>query len=253
VSENSSTAICEALDMGAEGVIVPMVNSSEEAARAVAAARYPPEGDRSVGGLRTLLDIKPYLARANRDLMIAVMIETPEAVDSAEAIARTPGLDLVFAGTGDLGVAYTSAPDPGPRTDQAVARVLDACARAGVPGGAFCPYASFAIERRRQGCRFVSIGGDNALVVMGAKQAQSLFSTDGNSLGARSVAGATLFVSGANRGIGREIVRAAVAAGAARVYAASRSAGALDDLAAQAPDCIRPVVLDITGHGQPLS
>ncbi|MEQ9350302.1 MAG: aldolase/citrate lyase family protein, partial [Alphaproteobacteria bacterium] len=248
VAENTDTAICEALDMGAEGVIVPMVNTPEEAARAVAAARFAPQGHRSVGGIRTTLAIKPYLARANRDLMIAVMIETPAAVDSAEAIARTPGLDMVFVGTGDLGVAYTGAPDPAPETDVAVARVLDACSRAGVPGGVFCAYASFAIERRRQGARFVSIGGDGALMMMGAKQAQSLFATGGNTLGARPVSGATLFVSGANRGIGREIVRAAVTAGATRIYAASRTSGALDDLAAEAPERVQPVVLDVTDH-----
>ena len=93
VARNEPFAIGQALDLGAAGVIVPMVEDGEQAARAVAACRYAPEGIRSFGALRA--------ARASEPLCL-VMIETRAGVERAEEIAATPGLDGIYVGPSDL-------------------------------------------------------------------------------------------------------------------------------------------------------
>src|SRR5437764_380218 len=105
VAENSPIAIGSALDAGALGVIVPLVESAEAARMAVTAAKYPPEGVRSGGGVRPLVDFKGYVAAANANVLVAVMVETRRGVENAAAIARTPGVDMVFVGTGDLALS----------------------------------------------------------------------------------------------------------------------------------------------------
>src|SRR5216684_8952141 len=102
VAENSPIAIGSALDAGALGVIVPLIETAEQARAAVAAARFPPAGLRSGGGVRPLRDFKSYVAAAKDETLVAVMIETRLGVENAAAIAGVPGVDMVFIGTGDL-------------------------------------------------------------------------------------------------------------------------------------------------------
>src|SRR5213076_3019406 len=101
-AENSAISISQALDTGAEGVIVPLIETDEQAAAAVAAARFPPHGQRSGGGVRPLT--RDYAA-ANDRTVVGVMIETERAVHNASAIANTKGIDFVFIGTGDLAIS----------------------------------------------------------------------------------------------------------------------------------------------------
>ncbi len=138
VAENSAAAIGPALDAGADGVIVPMIETAEQAAAAVAFARFPPHGARSAGGVRPLArGFAAYHAAASANTVAAVMIETVAGVANADAIARTPGLDLVLLGPGDLALSLGCAGLPDARHDQACADVLAACRRNRVACGTF--------------------------------------------------------------------------------------------------------------------
>ena len=242
VADGSTTAIGEALDAGVLGVIVPLVETAEQATAAVAAAKYPPDGIRSGGGVRPLMDFKAYGVAANDAVLVAVMIETAKGVENAAAIAAVPGVDLVFIGTGDLALSIGTFPEFGPEHEAAVEAVQQACRDAGTPCGAFTPHLAFAHDRRRQGFQAVVIAEDIGLVHGAAKTAIKGF-VAGSPV---PVAGAVAFVTGTSRGIGPEIVRALLAAGVAKVYCATRTGDAAAGLIAEAPDRLVPVTLDIT-------
>lgn len=109
VDANNPTSICRALDAGAVGVIVPLVDDAEQAAAAVAATRYPPEGVRSYGPARSALRIGPEPAAANEQVAVLAMIETPRGLANVERICATPGLDAVYIGPSDLRLAVGGA------------------------------------------------------------------------------------------------------------------------------------------------
>ena len=117
----------KALDAGAYGVIVPMVNNRAEAEQAVAACRYPPAGIRSFGrcARRCAAGRDDYARRANEEVACIAMIETAEGVDNVDEIAATPGLDGIYIGPSDLALAIGLAPrgdndDSGPCQDRAL-------------------------------------------------------------------------------------------------------------------------------------
>lgn len=103
---NDDVAIKKILDCGAQGVLVPYVNTGAEAASAVAACRYPPVGVRGVSGsnrgARYGNNIKNYLEAANREIIVIIAIETREAIDNLDDILAVDGLDGVFIGPMDL-------------------------------------------------------------------------------------------------------------------------------------------------------
>ena len=156
VQANSVAAIGEALDHGAQGVIVPLVDTAEAAAAAVAAAHYPPHGIRSGGGLRPLGAMAPYVAACATQILVAVMIETREGLANVAAIAATPGLDMVFIGPGDL--ALRLGPDA--NLEAAIQSILAACRAADVRCGLFTGTAEAARDRLAQGFAFVVADDD---------------------------------------------------------------------------------------------
>ncbi len=160
---NGVAAIGEALDYGAQGVIVPLVETAEEAAAAVAAAHYPPHGIRSGGGLRPLRAMGDYVAACTTEILVSVMIETRAGLANAAAIAATPGIDMVFIGPGDL--ALQLGPDAD--LERAIQQILAACKAAGVPCGLFTPTADAARDRLRQGFAFVVADDDIRLARSG--------------------------------------------------------------------------------------
>ena len=131
VAANLPHLIGDALDHGALGVIVPLVESAVEAAAAVGAAHFPPRGTRSGGGIRPLRDFPAYVASSDQTL-VAVMIETQAGLANAAAIAATPGVDLIFIGPGDLGLAIGAD-----TLEAGIATVLATARSAGVPCGIF--------------------------------------------------------------------------------------------------------------------
>jgi 2-keto-3-deoxy-L-rhamnonate aldolase RhmA len=175
VAENSAVAIGQALDAGAEGVIVPLIEDGAEAAEAVAAARFPPQGRRSGGGVRPLAGgFLDYCASANERTVVGVMIETALGVGNAAAIAQTPGVDFILIGTGDLLLSTGDAA----RRDEACARILHACCDAGTPCAIYTPTVDEAIARVREGYSMVVAANDIAVVSQGFGAAMQRFRSD---------------------------------------------------------------------------
>jgi len=160
VARNEPFAIGQALDLGAGGVIVPMVESGEEAARAVSACRYAPEGTRSFGALRA--NPSPP---AQRPLCL-VMIETRRGLENAAEIAATPGLDGIYVGPSDLALSLGLQPTirlEHPPVLEALAVVHAACADAGVIAGVHC-LAAEDVPAQAERFAMVTAGGDTLLL-----------------------------------------------------------------------------------------
>ena len=160
VARNEPFAIGQALDLGAAGVIVPMVESGEEAAQAVAACRYAPEGVRSFGALRSGAGERP---------LCLVMIETRAGLERAEEIAATPGLDGIYVGPSDLALSLGLQPTirlEHPPVLEALEAVRAACAGAGIVAGVHCLAAEDVPGQARR-FAMVTAGGD-ALHLQGA-------------------------------------------------------------------------------------
>jgi 4-hydroxy-2-oxoheptanedioate aldolase len=152
--------IGQALDLGAAGVIVPMVESGEEAASAVAACRYAPEGIRSFGALR---------AGAGERPLCLVMIETRTGLERAAEIAATPGLDGIYVGPSDLALSLGLQPTirlEHPPVLEALGVIRAACADAGVVAGVHC-LAAEDVPAQAERFAMVTAGGD-ALHLQGA-------------------------------------------------------------------------------------
>ena len=165
-----------ALDAGAWGVVVPMVNSAEEAEQAAAAMRYPPQGSRSVGGGRfargfdTTAD--QYFRHAGDELLLVVQIEHIRGVEAADAILAVPGVDACFIGPNDLaasmgiGIGVPLECDD-PRLVEAIDRVRQACDRHGVAPGIHCSGAAGVTQRMAEGFRFCAMASDLRYMLAG--------------------------------------------------------------------------------------
>ncbi|MBB4934873.1 4-hydroxy-2-oxoheptanedioate aldolase [Lipingzhangella halophila] len=164
VEANDPTAIGRALDAGAGGVIVPMVNSAEDAAAAVSAARYPPRGTRSYGPMRAMLRVGPRPAETDASTLVLAMIETPEGLRNVADICATPGLDGVYVGPSDLclavGGAYPGDPDVAEVFDTALSTVSAAAAEAGIAAGIHTPNGDVAARRLTEGYTFATVAAD---------------------------------------------------------------------------------------------
>ncbi len=166
-ADATMTAIELVLDCGAQGVIVPMVEDAETAARVVRSAHYPPGGERGAGGLLPHLGLgtsRPqYLAEANREILVGIQIETAAAVEHLDDILAVPGLDLIFIGPNDL---HQSLGLPAqfwsehPLFLDAIARIQAAAGRRGLPVGTLSRNAKEAKARLEEGFRFIGLGSD---------------------------------------------------------------------------------------------
>ncbi len=154
--------IMKALDAGAAGVIVPMVNSPAEAAAAVGACRYPPDGYRSWGPTRASLGVPDYSPElANRSVICAVMVETVAALEQLAEIVSVPGVDAVFIGPSDFALSMGF----GPRTDEPEhRRLLEAvpavCRDHGVVAGIACGSAELLARWRQAGYTMLAAPSD---------------------------------------------------------------------------------------------
>ena len=164
VEANDVTAIGKALDAGAVGVIVPLVDTAEDAAAAVASAKYPPLGGRSYGPMRSSLRVGPVPGDANAATLVFAMIETPDGLANVEAIAATPGLDGLYVGPSDLciavGGAYPGDPAVQEAFDAALVRVAAAAEAAGIAAGIHTPHGDVARQRLAAGYTFATVAGD---------------------------------------------------------------------------------------------
>ncbi|GEL21430.1 aldolase [Pseudonocardia sulfidoxydans NBRC 16205] len=159
---NAPSPITEALDRGAAGVIVPLVNSAQEAAAAASACRWPPHGTRSYGPTR-----HGFMTSAPGDPVCAVMVESVAAVEAVSDIVAVDGVDAVFVGPSDLALSMgrpTSAQDGDPDYDALLARVLEAGRAADMPVGIFCASAGHVQRFRELGFTYFFVRGDGALL-----------------------------------------------------------------------------------------
>ena len=104
-ADNTPAVIAQALDAGAASVLVPLIETVDDARRALDASRYPPHGSRSAGGVRPLLGGIAAMLNAGAQVAVGLMIETVTGVENAAAIAAQPGVDYLLIGTGDLALS----------------------------------------------------------------------------------------------------------------------------------------------------
>src|SRR5271157_2058237 len=132
VPDATESDIQKATDIGALGIIVPTVDTVEKAQAAVKWSRYPPQGRRSVGaGQYRALYGTDYRQSANDNMLVMVMIETPIGVANAEKIAAVPGIDVIFAASGDLG-NFSGHKQGEPEYEALVTRIHDVTLKAGI-------------------------------------------------------------------------------------------------------------------------
>ncbi|MDZ7910489.1 MAG: aldolase/citrate lyase family protein [Rhodococcus sp. (in: high G+C Gram-positive bacteria)] len=164
VEANDPTYIGKALDAGARMVIVPLIDSAQDAARAVSSTRYSPHGIRSYGPMRSQLRIGPLPSDANQDTAVVAMIETPQGLQNVEAICAVEGLDGVYVGPSDLRLAVggTSPNDTGVDDvfEAALVRVRTAAAAAGIAAGIHTASGDLAARRLSEGYTFATVASD---------------------------------------------------------------------------------------------
>lgn len=183
VPEGSHTMIKRALDAGAFGVVVPMVETVEQAEIAIHAAKYPPEGNRSAGGgmhnLNFNCSTDEYFQGANNQILVVLQTESPKGIENANAIYRLPGCDAIFVGPNDLRFQMRKADGTFPTDEQheaQIQRVIGIGRETGRATGIHVQTAAEATLRIEQGMQFIAIASDLAMLY---KQAQSVASALG--------------------------------------------------------------------------
>jgi 4-hydroxy-2-oxoheptanedioate aldolase len=168
VLSNDPFLIMKSLDAGSWGVIVPLVNSAGDAARAVSACRYPPQGVRSFG---------PVLAAGvvgSRDpeelggeVLCLVMVETREALERVDEIAATPGLDGIYIGPSDLALSLGLPPTLEVKEEkhvEAVRRIRESCHEHGIAAGIHSPSGEWAKQHAEAGFDLITVASDAPLL-----------------------------------------------------------------------------------------
>ena len=188
VARNDYTMIGRLLDEGCMGIVVPMVHTAEDAKAAADACRFPPHGQRSCGWGRVGRNDPGYWDWIDQELFLAVQIESQTAVDNAEAILSTPGVDGCWVGPSDM--AFSMGIHPRDMlTDERHAlnleRVLEACRNTGTIPGFASSSPEDAKRRAEQGFRFLTCGGDHTLLMTGAQASVGLLGLTGSLLGER--------------------------------------------------------------------
>ncbi len=173
VPGNDQATIKRVLDAGAMGIMVPLVNSKEEAERAVKNCLYPPLGVRGLGPGRASLygiEMLEYAKSANAEILVMLQAEHIDAVSHIDEILSVPGIDMLFVGPFDLACSMGHMDNPGhPDVEAAIAKLLAAAQRAHVIPGIFCMGAESAARRAKQGFKFVALGLDSFYLNAGAE------------------------------------------------------------------------------------
>ena len=170
---NEPVVIKRLLDSGASNLLIPFVESAEQARAAVAATRYPPQGIRGVSvshrgnrfGATT-----DYLKTANDHIGLLVQIESRAGVEAAAEIAAVDGVDCLFIGPSDLAAAYGQLGAAGhPEVQAAIKQIHDAAQKAGKPTGILAPAEADARRYLEMGMTFVGVGSDLGLLRMASQ------------------------------------------------------------------------------------
>jgi 4-hydroxy-2-oxoheptanedioate aldolase len=177
VARNDYTLIGKLLDQGALGIVVPMVDTPELARAAADACRLPPVGTRSWGIGRANVYGADYFDWINEQVFVGVQIESIQAVERAEAIMATPGIDGCWAGPADLALSMGLDPRKAAEDDRhgrALERILTACRNTGKAPGLACPTPEDARRRAAEGWQFLTAGGDSGFMLAGARAGASV-------------------------------------------------------------------------------
>ena len=183
VNWNQPDHIMKALDAGAQGLIIPMVSSADDARNAINWSKYPPMGIRSWGPIRASLGIDNYTAaNANRRTVIVPMIETPGAMENLDEILSVDGVDGVFVGPADLALSHGIAPTlnvTDANHESMIIQIAEACDRHGVVAGIHCDTIETVHRWQRYGYRMFTISSDAAFIRVAATNiTANVFSDD---------------------------------------------------------------------------
>jgi len=174
VGQADQALIKNVLDAGSEGIVIPLVNSKEEAERAVRLCKYPPLGIRGTAmgrAARYGLDGARYLRSANDENMVIVQIETTTALSNLESIAAVNGVDVLFVGPSDLTMSLGLIDDrTNPRVVDAMLRVVGACREHGKAAGVMAATTDEAKKAVERGFGFISLGSDVRHLIVGARE-----------------------------------------------------------------------------------
>jgi 4-hydroxy-2-oxoheptanedioate aldolase len=179
VAWNDPVIVKRTLDIGAQSLLFPFVQSAQEAAQAVAATRYPPRGIRGVAGTTRATRfgrVKDYARRAHEETCVLVQVETQEAVDAIDAIAKVEGVDGIFIGPADYHASLgypgeTANPAVLPKIDDAIRRIR----AAGKAPGILTPDEKLARRYLELGALFVAVGADVGLLARGSEALAAKF------------------------------------------------------------------------------
>ena len=176
---NDPVLIKRLLDIGAQTLLIPYVQSGEEARAAVAATRYPPDGIRGVAGHHRASGyglVGDYIARAAGELCVILQIETAAGLDALDDIAGTPGVDGVFIGPADLAASLGHPGNPAhPEVQRRIGQALDRLKALGVPAGILYVTPDMARAAMAQGTSFTAVGLDVMLLSGGAAALRGAF------------------------------------------------------------------------------
>ena len=177
VPEGNHHYIKRTLDAGAMGIVVPMVDTVEQAKTAIAAAKYPPEGNRSVGGGMHSLNYgataADYQQQANDEILVVLQTESPQGVENAPDIYSLPGCDAIFVGPVDLRFQMRDPDGTFPTTEAHEAmlqRVIDVGKQVGTPTGMHAMSAEAACARANQGMQFIAVASDLKMLTERAQE-----------------------------------------------------------------------------------
>lgn len=158
VAANDAAQIGRALDAGADGVIVPMIETEDDIRRAIEACKYAPMGNRSWGPMRAALKAEVFTPEsANENVLCIPQVETVLGVENITVIVDTPGVDVVYVGPNDLAISAGMPPDlrqSNPKHAELVQRIVDVCRQKGVPVGTHVPSAEDCAEWMERGFSF---------------------------------------------------------------------------------------------------
>lgn len=182
VPSHDPVFIQKALDVGGMGILAPMTRTAEEAAAIVSATRYPPIGTRGFGPLRAsryTFDYDDYYAHANDNILVALIVETKEALDNLDEIASVPGVDALFFGLFDLCLSLGLNPmeQPFAQLEEAMENAAEIGNRRGVAIGVGAPSPEKLQRRHDMGFRFHIYGTDYMLLGNAAKAGVAAFKT----------------------------------------------------------------------------
>lgn len=175
LSVGTRESIKTALDIGVDGVLVPLVRSATEVEEILSFAYYPPKGQRTVGGDRATrygVRRREYLASANDDILVIPIIETVEAMQEIDQILAVPGLQTIFVGPGDLSAAQGHVGDwEGPGVAKQILTVCEAARARGIAYGIITRGPDDLELRRQQGFQMLALGTDTGLLISGISAA----------------------------------------------------------------------------------